>query len=133
VLAVERSGVASAECGGVCNGLGARTDDHVTRHGDVKNEVGMYGDVVDVLRQALTWELPAPDWVNVGAAIGRLEASHDVRADVGHLELAGAMRIITRYGDRPVTQMPEELRERVNELIHALGAVPDAEDADGTG
>ncbi|HEX4815979.1 MAG TPA: CATRA system-associated protein [Nonomuraea sp.] len=94
--------------------------------------VGVHSDAVELLREALTWKLPAPDWPDVAAAVGRLEGSGDVPGDLGHLELAGPMRIVTRYGDPPVTPMPEDLRERVNELIHTLSA-PDVEDADGAG
>ena len=91
----------------------------------------MHSEAVELLRDALTWELPTADWPDVAAAIGRLESAGDVAAELGHLELAGPMRISARYGQQPVTPMPEELRERVNELIHAL--VPGAEDADGDG
>ncbi|MFG1947266.1 CATRA system-associated protein [Nonomuraea sp. NPDC048826] len=94
--------------------------------------MGVHGEAVGLLREALTWKLPAAEWAGVAAAVGRLESSDDVRGDLGHLELAGPMRIVTRHGDQPVTPMPDDLRERVNELIHTLSA-PDAEDPDGAG
>jgi hypothetical protein len=100
------------------------------RHGDGGDGVGVHGEAVGLLRGALTWKLPAAEWAGVAVAIGRLEGSGDVRGDLGHLELAGPMRIITRYGDQPVTPIPDDLRERVNELIHTLSA-SNAEDPDG--
>ncbi|WP_327580926.1 hypothetical protein OHA25_33580 [Nonomuraea sp. NBC_00507] len=92
--------------------------------------MGLHGEAVELLRDALTWwTLPAAAWVDVEVVVGRLESSGDVAVELGHLELAGPMRISTWYGDQPVVPMPEELRERVNELIHTLTL--DTEDADG--
>ncbi|WP_049556709.1 CATRA system-associated protein [Nonomuraea sp. SBT364] len=92
----------------------------------------MHDEAVARLREALDWELPEPWWPDVGAAVDRLAASPDVSADLGHLELAGPMRIASRFPDRPVTPMPEQIRERVNELIHSL-SVPVADGADEQG
>ncbi|MGP3957819.1 CATRA system-associated protein [Nonomuraea sp. 3N208] len=94
--------------------------------------MGAHGEAVKLLRDALTWwTMPPANWADVAVVIDRMGSSGDVAAELGHLELAGPMRISTWYGDQPVVPMPEELRERVNELIHAL--TPDAEDADGAG
>ncbi|TKK84235.1 hypothetical protein FDA94_30390 [Herbidospora galbida] len=82
----------------------------------------MHDDAVDLLRRSLKWSLPATGWAAVDAAVRTLAASDDVAADLGYLELAGPARIVTRFGDPPEIPMPAELRDRVNELIHKLGA-----------
>ncbi|MFG1959402.1 CATRA system-associated protein [Nonomuraea sp. NPDC049028] len=92
----------------------------------------MHDEAVAVLREALGWELPAAKWANVDAAVTRLAASADPDAEIGHLELAGPMRIITKYPEEPVAPMPDQTRERVNELIHSLSA-PVADRADEAG
>ncbi|MGW0801612.1 CATRA system-associated protein [Nonomuraea sp. NPDC002799] len=92
----------------------------------------MHDDVVALLGEALEWELTEAGWANVATAVRRLAASADPAADLGHLELAGPIRIVTKYPDQPVGPMPEETRERVNELIHSLSA-PVADRADEAG
>ena len=92
----------------------------------------MHDEVVALLREALGWELPQARWADVDGAVRRLAAAADPGAEIGYLELAGPMRIITKYPEEPVTPMPEQTRERVNELIHSLSA-PVADRADEAG
>ncbi|MEU7860946.1 CATRA system-associated protein [Nonomuraea sp. NPDC049141] len=92
----------------------------------------MHDEAVALLREALGWELPEARWADVDAAVRGLAASADPDAEIGHLELAGPVRIATKYPGEPVTPMPEPTRERVNELIHTLSA-PVADRADEAG
>ena len=92
----------------------------------------MHDEAVALLREALGWELPQARWADVDGAVRRLAASADPDTEIGYLELAGPLRIITKYPEEPVTPMPEQTRERVNELIHSLVA-PVADRADEAG
>jgi hypothetical protein len=85
-------------------------------------------DAVNVLQDALLWELSPARWDGIAAVLQALEA---LEADLGQgdvdalteavaqLELAGPVRI-TRIGAPPVEPPPPKVRERINQLIHRL-------------
>jgi hypothetical protein len=88
-------------------------------------EAELRGDALAVLQDALEWRLTGPRWAAVAEAVeavtsalrtGDVEA---LRAAVYDLELAGPVRA-TGFGDTPVVDAPEPVREEINELIHTL-------------
>jgi hypothetical protein len=90
----------------------------------------VHDEAVTLLRDALGWELSRAGWAEVDQAVRKLASSLDVDKDLAFLELAAPTRIRTKVGDQPVTPVSEELRERVNELIHRLAAEPEQADGD---
>jgi hypothetical protein len=82
-------------------------------------------DAVNVLQDALLWELSPSRWEGITAILQALEtdlADEDVEAlaeVVAQLELAGPVRI-TSIGAPPVAPPPPKVRERINHLIHRL-------------
>lgn len=83
---------------------------------------------VDVLEDVRAWRLTAQEWDVVGhgltAVAGALDAGDPagLRRAVADVELAGPHRV-TGLEDAAMLPLPEEHRERVDELIHALGPV----------
>ncbi|MEW2352995.1 CATRA system-associated protein [Spirillospora sp. NPDC029432] len=86
----------------------------------------MHEESVILLREALGWRLPPVRWPKVAEAVESMASAADPATVLGYLELAGHTRIVTRVeidADGPASEpveMPGELRERVNELIHRL-------------
>lgn len=82
-------------------------------------------DALDVLRDALVWQLEPARWTAVDAAVDALAAAlraadvEAVRAAVYGLELAGPVRAVV-VGDNPLVEAPEEVREEINELVRTL-------------
>jgi hypothetical protein len=79
-----------------------------------------------VLLIVIEWQLVAPRWRLVQDTVGVLEAARaaaDVEAmwnAIAQLEQLGPLRVSTRLGDKPKEPAPEEVRERINELIDSL-------------
>jgi hypothetical protein len=79
-----------------------------------------------VLRVAIDWRLVASRWQQVQDIVGVMDAAL-AAADAGsmwnaiaQLEQLGPLRVSTRLGDIPKEPAPEEVRERINELIDSL-------------
>ena len=87
---------------------------------------GVRERALQVLEDALVWDLTAAQWIEVGHALRRLRRAYDASDDrrqrdaVADLEVAGPHRV-SGLGDTARLPAPRELRERINELIHALG------------
>lgn len=83
----------------------------------------------DVLADVPLWRLKPAGWHAVGRALQAmhvaLAAGDDagLRRAVADLELAGPYRI-GGLQDTEALPLPQKYRERVNELIHTLGATP---------
>lgn len=82
-------------------------------------------DALDVLRNALEWQLPAHRWADVDRAVQAMVkalAQGDETAFLqaeGELELAGPVRAVSAENPPPEpVSMP--IRERINELVHTL-------------
>jgi hypothetical protein len=90
---------------------------------------------VAVLRHILRWELTEVRWNQVTETIDiaiAADASGDMDAlqeATIQLEAAGPVRV-TRIGATPQVPPPPPVRERVNNLIHALGEDPDSRSED---
>jgi hypothetical protein len=88
----------------------------------------LIADLVSVLHEVETWELPQARWEPVRALVEAVDDAlrsgdlERVRAAVVDLALAGPVRI-TRIGEVPVAPVPPQLRERTNRLVHALQAI----------
>ncbi|WP_061293954.1 CATRA system-associated protein [Herbidospora cretacea] len=87
-------------------------------------------DVLEILGDALGWELPAAHWDGVADLAGAMAAAYErgdaaaVDAAVEALDLLGPDRM-HRLGDVPVVPPPPKVREFVNHLVHRI-----TEDAD---
>lgn len=79
-----------------------------------------------VLRIVIDWRLVASRWQQVQDACGVMEAAlaaADVESmwnAIAQLEQLGPLRVQARLGDIPKEPAPEEVRERINELIDSL-------------
>lgn len=83
-------------------------------------------DALDVLRDALEWQLTADRWKAVEQTVDALDTALVVgdtaafREAVCYLERVGPIRA-TGFGQKPTVSAPDEpVRERINELIHSL-------------
>src|SRR5215218_4313833 len=82
-------------------------------------------DALDVLADALEWQLQPARWRFVEEALNALKAARRagdveaIRAAIYQLELAGPVRAIG-VGDTPLVDAPKDVREEINELIHTL-------------
>lgn len=82
-------------------------------------------DTLDVLREALRWRLTTTRWAAVEVAVETVTSAlragdvATLRAAVYDLQAAGPVRA-TGFGDTPVVEPPEPVREEINELIHTL-------------
>src|SRR3954454_14148829 len=89
-------------------------------------EPGVRERALRVLEDALLWDLTAAQWIEVGHALRKLRRAHEASDDrrqrdaIADLEVAGPYRI-SGLEDAGRLPAPRELRERINELIHALG------------
>jgi hypothetical protein len=79
-----------------------------------------------VLQIAIQWRLVASRWRQVQDTVGVMEAAlaaADVESlwnAIAQLGQLGPFRVSTRLGDVPKEPVPEDVRERINELIYAL-------------
>ena len=79
-----------------------------------------------VLRAAIEWRLGESRWQQMRVAVegmGTALAAADVESlwnAIAQLEQLGPVRVSTRLGDIPKEPVPEEVRERINELIDSL-------------
>ena len=87
-----------------------------------------------VLRTAIEWWLVPSRWRQVQNAVEEMDTAlaaanvESVWTAIAQLEQLGPLRVSTRLGDTPKEPAPDDVRERINELIHALvrddGRVP---------
>ena len=103
----------------------------MTGNWDSDEASGLRAEALDVLSDALQWQLAETRWraidqilaaMDVAVADRDLDALMAASAD---LELAGPLRI-TRIGADPVLSAPAEVRDRLNRLVFTLGDVPAA-------
>jgi hypothetical protein len=79
-----------------------------------------------VLQIAIEWRLVPSRWQQVQDAVKGMEAAfaaanvESVWTAIAQLEQLGPLRVSTRLGDTPKAPAPEDVRERINELIDAL-------------
>lgn len=79
-----------------------------------------------VLRTAIEWRLGESRWQQVQDAVEGIKAAlatTDVESlwnAIAQLEQLGPLRVSTRLGDTPKDSAPDDVRERINELIDAL-------------
>ncbi|GAA2592308.1 hypothetical protein GCM10010435_83810 [Winogradskya consettensis] len=100
-------------------------------------EPGVRERALQVLQDALLWDLTVTQWTEVGYGLRRLRRACDAGDDrrqrdaVADLEVAGPHRV-SGLEDAGRLPAPREVRERINELIHTLGPpVPSAQRAAG--
>ncbi|MFH8407046.1 CATRA system-associated protein [Streptomyces sp. NPDC018019] len=92
-------------------------------------EQGTVRMAMGILEDVSVWRLKRADWDVVGRALADVQralAAGDlsgVRRALADVEMAGPHRI-SGLEDCGLLPLPEEHRERVNELIHTLGATP---------
>ena len=94
-----------------------------------------------VLRTAIEWRLVPSRWRQVQDAVEEMEAAfaaanlESLWTAIAQLEQLGPLRVSTRLGDTPREPAPDDVRERINELIHALvrddGRAPGERDDSG--
>lgn len=95
-------------------------------------------DALDVLRDALVWRLTGGHWQTVEQALEAMAealAADDkvaFRAAVCDLEVAGPVRAVP-VEDASTLPAPQQVRERINELVHTLDGSqrPDQRDDEG--
>ncbi|MFI6086222.1 CATRA system-associated protein [Streptomyces sp. NPDC051217] len=81
-----------------------------------------------VLEDVLVWRLKRENWDVVGRNLAAVELAIKagnlpaLRLAVANIEMAGPHRIVG-LEDCSMLPLPQEYRERVNELIHSLGAM----------
>jgi hypothetical protein len=86
---------------------------------------GVRADAIDVLTDALQWQLGEARWVAIRAAVVELAAAvragdaEAADAAVAELELLGPVRAVP-IGREPIVPAPEPVREEINELVYAL-------------
>jgi hypothetical protein len=91
-------------------------------------EAAARGDALEALLDASQWDLSEVRWVAIEQILKAMQealTNGDLDAFVAattDLELAGPFRI-TRIGAGPV-KPPPPVRERLNQLVHALGGTP---------
>jgi hypothetical protein len=82
--------------------------------------------LVTELTDVLEWRLPQTGWTRVDEALDELARAlpggdrRQIEAAQDSLAFSGPIRLRTRLGDDPAVPPPEEIRERVNRLIHDL-------------
>jgi hypothetical protein len=99
------------------------------------NVDGVRADALDVISDALSWQLAATCWAAIERVLVTMDtalAAGDVAAlaaATADLELVGPVRI-TRIGAAPVVPPPPVVRDRLNRLVHSLGGVQAADQAE---
>lgn len=91
-------------------------------------------DALSVLEDLPEWELTPARWERVRDILDMLDAalrardSEAAQEAIADLELSGPVRG-TRIGTKSTVPAPEEVRDRLNRLVHSLGG--DARSAEG--
>jgi hypothetical protein len=94
--------------------------------GNTADAGGVRADALDVISDALSWQLADARWAAIEQILVTMDAaltagsSVDLAAATTDLELAGPVRI-TRIGAVPVVPPPPAVRDRLNQLVHSLG------------
>jgi hypothetical protein len=94
---------------------------------DAGDVAGIRAEALDVLSDALQWRLADVRWQAIGQMLATMDAAlaaddlTALSAATADLELAGPLRI-TRIGATPVVPPPAPVRDRLNRLVHSLGA-----------
>lgn len=79
-----------------------------------------------VLRTAIEWRLVESRWRQVQDALAAMAAAfaatdaESLWKAIAQLEQLGPLRVSARLGDTPREPAPENVRERINELIDAI-------------
>jgi hypothetical protein len=87
-------------------------------------------DALGVLTEMLVWQLPPDRWAAIGHIIDDIEPAlrtgdgSVIKAAVAELDLMSPVRI-TEIGTEPTVPPPPRIRERTNQLVHALGTTAD--------
>jgi hypothetical protein len=100
-------------------------------------------EVLDVIQDVLEWQLAEARWPAIEHILMAMDAACRMGDQEGletatvDLELAGPLRI-TRIGATPIIPAPPPIRNRLNQLVFALGgttlaAQPQPAEDDGTG
>ncbi|MBO3749298.1 hypothetical protein J5X84_24735 [Streptosporangiaceae bacterium NEAU-GS5] len=95
-------------------------------HSDEPEYLEAAAEARNVLDDMAQWRLTPARWAHVEAMLDSMAAAllagdlHAMRAAVGELELVSPVRVV-RIGSSPEMDPPEIVRERRNELVHALG------------
>ncbi|HEX2315616.1 MAG TPA: CATRA system-associated protein [Thermomonospora sp.] len=91
--------------------------------------------LVAELTDVLEWRLTQAAWAGVAEALDELARAlpggdrRRIEEAQDSLAFSGPIRLRTRLGDDPAVPPPEDIRERVNRLIHDLES-DDDRDAD---
>jgi CATRA-Associated Small Protein len=102
---------------------------------DSEDAAGIRAEALDVLSDALQWQLAETRWPAIEQVLAAMDAAvtgrdlHALMAATADLELAGPLRI-TRIGATPILPAPPKIRDRLNQLVFTLGGVPAASDED---
>jgi len=102
-------------------------------HGDA---AGLRAEALDIVLDALEWQLAGARWQAVTAALTAMETAlatgdpEALMAATADLELAGPVRVVT-IGAPPVGSAAPQVRSQLNRLVHALGGISLAQQAPG--
>jgi len=83
-------------------------------------------EALEVLRDAMLWNLPGPRWDQVDKAVADMAAAFAgdsldaLWQATGCLQLCGQLRVQIRLGDSTDLPAPKAVRERVSDLIDTL-------------
>lgn len=81
---------------------------------------------LELLRDALEWNLPERRWWDVSGAISDMAvavsaaSANTLWRAVGSLDLCATTRVASRLGDTPPLPAPVAVRDRIADLIDAL-------------
>ncbi|TKK89570.1 hypothetical protein FDA94_09270 [Herbidospora galbida] len=82
-----------------------------------------HDDLLDLAADIAQWRVPPEQWERIGGLLEQAAASLDepaaLRLVLEELENAGQGRI-TKIGTPPIVPPPPPVRERLNQLVHAL-------------
>lgn len=86
-------------------------------------------DALDITLDVFQWRFAAARWAAVARILADMEAAiaanerQALASATAELELVAPLRIIMIEA-QPTTPPPQEVRDRLNRLVHALGGTP---------